>query len=584
MHQELMKDARHAVEESMISQRTLEVRLWSMCNRLELLHNMGYDITNTASLMGSTLAISKGAWLKCWQDQDHRVEQLLADSFRRAKIMAGSSSSGDDTRPTPPGPPPGPGPAVNFFVPPPQSNPANVPPVQTDQPIESQAKTASDEKNNDIIDKSNPAIPIGKPPGLPLQHIAPNTCAVHPSRVMGREAWEASLKAQADEKPDQETIINKDTEEPPSSATTPSPQVKVEKEEIVENRPLPPSHKARPVQSPWAGTSGWSQPDPRTSKIRNSDHTRDLSEPLPKRQPINRSRSHSRRARDAAIRSNLAPVDPRAAAEKGIPFVPKVHAHPDPRESMSKNYIGTTRDPAAPTVGNRRRDEEHCKKQQEGSLPSDDPHRISCSVQFWELWLDEENYLWTKIFDKTTFFINNEIVGGHVKRNDSSLVMKSGGFILMTTPDAANRMVQWLCATPFPQPGSGVDHYPRARIPTKGVCICHKDHRNPNCIKHLWFPRPASMLIEMPKLLHQIDIGEAFHGVQSGQCIACHEFGHIREECPTLKDYIEKYQSDYECTYCGALNHHLSDTCVHHSPNVWGGKMIYYAKRDRPFQ
>ena len=300
-HHELINDARHVVEESIIQMRTTEVRLLSICNRLKQMHDMGYDIKTTASLVGSTLFVSKDAWLKCWEGQDLRIHQLLEESFKKANLATGSSSSGAETRPEPPGPPPGPGP----------SNP-----VEVLRPVN---------PTNTI--KQNPAIPASLSAGLPLQRVAANTCGVHPSR-----------------------------------------------------------------------------------------------------------------------------------------------------------------------------------------------------------------------------------------------------------------MVQWLCKTPFHQPGTGVDHYPQARIVNKGVCICHEDPRNPNCTKHLWSPRRSVLLVETPRILHQIDVGGAFHGVQSGQRVACDEFGHHREECPAIKEYIAKFQSNYECTHCGAINHHLSDKCVHHPPNVYGGKMISYATGDKPFQ
>ena len=284
------------------------------------------------------------------------------------------------------------------------------------------------------------------------------------------------------------------------------------------------------------------------------------------------------------MRSNLTPQDPAAQPPPGTTFVPKVHGFPNPNQEMAAHYLGTTQKQSEPVVGNRRCDEEHVKDFNDGKLPSDDAYRISCSVQFWKPWVSEENQLWTKLFIETKFFLDNEIIGGHIKRNDATLIMKSGGFILMTTPDAANRMIQWLCSTPFPQPVTGVDHYPQARIADRGVRIKYENPYDRNCIKHLWLPRKASLLAETPQILHQIDVGEAVHGVSSGQCMACHQFGHQRKDCPAINQYIAKYHSDYACYHCGAVNHHLTDKCVHHPPNVAGGKMIAYPKGDKQFQ
>ena len=75
--------------------------------------------------------------------------------------------------------------------------------------------------------KQNPAMPASSSAGLSMQQ-APNTCAVHPSRMMGCDAWETE---QARAKSGQETIV---TETPtavtPPPAKTSAPMTGVKKE------------------------------------------------------------------------------------------------------------------------------------------------------------------------------------------------------------------------------------------------------------------------------------------------------------------------------------------------------------------
>ena len=554
------------------------------------MYDLGYDISELATMVGSQLTITKDAWAKCWEGQDLRTKDLIAMSLMQANLTASSSG---DTRPhqEPPGPPSGPPPEHHVDAPRPESNPANVKPPE---PVPS-------DENKNIIDKPagtrtdffgarrpvipfdsikrSPALAASSSTGLPLQKIEPNTCARHPSWSMGREAWD---ELQARTKAGQQVITTATpAAAPPPPPKTSSPAVEV-KEEVKEESSQRIAHKDVVTQSPWAGTQNWTAPDPRTSKTRSPDRARGQYEPAPKRR--RRSKSLQRRAKDGAMRSNTSPQDQVEHPQTGTTFVPKVHGFPDPRAEKAENYLGTLQEPSEPTLGNRRRDEEHIQNFKDGKLPSHDPDRISCSVQFWKLWLSEEDQLWTKIFRETRFFLDNEIVGGHVIRSDATLNMKSGGFMLMSSPDAANRMVKWLGTTPFPLPLSGFDHWASARIADRGVCIRHANHNDKDCFKQFWHPRKASLLVETPTILHQIDVGEAFHGVAPGQCIACHQHGHRRNECLVLKAHVAKYHSDYACYHCGAKNHHLSEKCIHHPPNVAGGKMITYATGDRPFQ
>ena len=132
---DIMKDTHDSVEESIIHMQTTEIRLLSVSRKLKRMHDLGYDITELATMVGSQLTVTKDAWAKCWEAQDRRTKDLIDMSLMQSNLTA-SSSGETGPHSEPPGPPPGPGPAHPVVPPRPEANPANVKPPE---PVSSDA-------------------------------------------------------------------------------------------------------------------------------------------------------------------------------------------------------------------------------------------------------------------------------------------------------------------------------------------------------------------------------------------------------------------------------------------------------------